>query len=121
MRYSHESFRACLKQLSLHLDAEVVTARAQFVSEWKSFLQSVSIHMEMDDHDLFPLLDEVSQGEISKAGVSNLYPEDGQLLDAAQALLPREDAPDADWAAFKEAWLRWKTYHRTTSCKRRKR
>jgi hypothetical protein len=113
MRNAHEALRASLKLLEKTLDGPSVE-REHFYSLWESFLRSMRAHMNIEDTDVFKLLDESSNGEITNDGLFSVHFTDEEFLNhVVQTSLPKEgsSASDEDWAKFKEQWMSWKEMH----------
>jgi hypothetical protein len=57
MRNSHEAFRMSIKHaLSVHLESGDMV---KFQVEWNDFQRAMAVHMEMEDKDMFPLLNSI--------------------------------------------------------------
>jgi hypothetical protein len=70
-------------------------------------------HMEMEEHETFKLLDESSNGEVSRAGLFEVHEPDERALLEAQSCLPIKGSADNEeqWDRFKDRWMLWRKGH----------
>ena len=62
MRNSHEAMRMSIKNvLSIHIENGDI---AKFRVAWIDFQRAMEVHMEMEDKDMFPLLNSVSGNQL---------------------------------------------------------
>ena len=101
MRNSHEALRASIKVQERHLEAGDVAA---FSVEWRTFQKALIVHMAMEDHSMFALLDEVGDGACTKENLPHEHVEDKRLAGAIEAAL--QGAGD-----LRAAWKAWQHDH----------
>jgi hypothetical protein len=111
MKNGHEALRAGLKQLEMTLKGPK-TEREKFFALWESFLRSVTALTDIEENDVFKLLDESSNEEIANASLLSIQvPEDQMLRFVVQPALPKKGASDKEWIKFTEVWMNWKDVH----------
>jgi hypothetical protein len=113
MESAHEALRASLRLLEKTLNGPSIV-RDNFYSLWDNFLRSMRTHMDMEDNEVFKLLDESSNGEIANDGLFSIHLTDDEILTyLVQTALPEKgsSSTDEDWAKFKEQWMKWKDLH----------
>jgi hypothetical protein len=113
MNGAHEALRASLKLIEKTLNGPSVV-RENFYSLWENFLRSMRAHMDMEDNEVFKLLDESSNGEIANEGLFSIHLTDDEILNhVVQTARPNEGSSsnDEDWAKFREQWMKWKDLH----------
>lgn len=110
MRNSHEAFRACLNVLDefLHGSPE---ERVKFLPIWHDYVRSMVVHMQIEDNDMFRLLDEVSKGGITRSGLLAVHPAEQLVFEQVQHILPNEDSTEVEWHTFRELFNRWRKVH----------
>jgi hypothetical protein len=111
VRNAHEAFRSCFKVMDKFLNGPE-EGRHNFYVIWIDFLRSMNTHAEIEDRLLFPLLDEISDGEVKKSRVGNLHVTESESLSTAKSTLPkRDDASGSEWASFNIAYHMWHKKH----------
>jgi hypothetical protein len=70
-------------------------------------------HMEMEENETFKLLDESSNGEVSRAGLFEVHEPDERALEEAQSCLPVQGQTNNEeqWDRFKDRWMLWRKGH----------
>jgi hypothetical protein len=111
MRNGHEALRAGLKQLEMTLKGPK-SEREKFFALWEVFLRSMTALTDIEENDMFKLLDESSHGEVASAGLSGIQVTEDQMLRfVVQPALPKKGASDKEWIKFIEVWMSWKDVH----------
>lgn len=100
LRNTHEVLRKCITLMSEYLDKGTL---GEFRQEWGDFRRFRKTHLAMEENAVFSLLDEISGGVISEAGLSQEHVDDE--INAKQV----EIAETADEVA--RAYEAWKTLH----------
>jgi Hemerythrin HHE cation binding domain len=105
LRNTHEAFRT-----SIRLQEQALAHGDQrgFRTEWQAFRRVLAVHVAMEDHTMFALLDEVGAGAITAAHLPDEHVAEERLaarVDAALAL-GNSALPYSVWAAWKERHLR---------------
>ena len=100
LRNTHEVIRKCIVLMGEFLDKGTL---GEFRQEWDNFRRFRKTHLAMEENAVFSLLDEVSGGVITEAGLSQEH-----LDDEINAKLV-EAATTADEVA--RAFEAWKTPH----------
>ena len=109
MRNAHEAFRASMKMMQSVLDKDPPGDKSDFFSMWKVFQKALKVHADMEDNDIFPLLDTVGDGQlISAANLVEAHETDQTLMKAVNVLISN---PDITLAEVKETWMAWKNHH----------
>lgn len=103
MRNAHEAMRASIRLQEKKLEAEDLEG---FRDEWERYCKALEVHMYMEDQAMFSLLDDVSEGAISKAGLPEEHVNDQRLSAAVNLELETENC-----SAIRTAWTVWKTSH----------
>jgi hypothetical protein len=103
MRNAHEAMRASIRLQEKNLEAEDLKG---FRDEWERYRKALDVHMDMEDNAMFGLLDDVSDGAITQAGLAKEHVEDVKFSSVVDAELENED-----WSALRTAWSAWKTNH----------
>ena len=104
MRNAHEAMRSSIGLQQRSLDAGDL---ANFGEEWRTFCRALAVHMAMEDHFMFALLDSVGGGAVTTAKLPEEHTEDSRLADAVDAALEAADtgAVDAAWKAWRDDHL----------------
>jgi hypothetical protein len=111
MRSGHEALRNGLKQLEKTLKGPKHD-REKFFALWEAFLRSMTCHMDIEENDMFKLLDESSQGELANGGLFGIHMSEDQMLRfVVQPALPKKGGSDEDWNKFTELWMGWMEAH----------
>ena len=108
MRNSHEALRAACREMEQQMaDASGLEA---FRSSWPQYQRVLKVHAEMEDVDMFPLIDRTSGSPLN---LGRLHEEDERLTAAVDAALPGADAaPSSEqWEAVKAAFASWLEFH----------
>jgi hypothetical protein len=103
MRNAHEAMRASIRLQGESLDAGDLEG---FRGEWGNYRKALAVHMAMEDTAMFDLLDEVSGGAITQAGLREEHVEDVRFASAVDAALEIRDL-----SALGAAWSAWKADH----------
>jgi hypothetical protein len=103
MRNAHEAMRASIRLQAASLEANDLEG---FSGEWERYHKALAVHMGMEETAMFDLLDEVSDGAITEAGLRDEHVEDVALASAVDSGLKDHD-PDA----IRSAWSAWRTDH----------
>jgi hypothetical protein len=103
MRNAHEALRASIQ---LQRAALETGARTAFAEEWRRLQRALAVHMAMEDRSMFALLDAVSAGACTGAGLPAEHADDVRLAAAVDAALA-----DTDVAALQHAWAAWRDEH----------
>jgi hypothetical protein len=111
MRNGHEALHNGLKQLEKTLKGPK-QEREKFFALWEAFLRSMTCHMDIEENDMFKLLDESSQGELANGGLFGIHMSEDQMLHyVVQPALPKKGGSDEDWNKFTELWMGWMEAH----------
>eukprot|EP01031_Cornospumella_fuschlensis_P028639 gene28639-34576_t len=105
MRNAHEAFRGAMKEMD---DALVNADLDSFAKLWRDFQRAVQVHLNMEEFDLFPLLEQISGGAVSSAGLHDLHTADHDNYRAVNSLISAE-SPDV--AQLQSAYESWKAFH----------
>lgn len=103
MRNTHEALRASTRLQGAALERG---DRAAFGEEWARFERGLAVHMAMEDRSMFALLDSVSEGAATAAGLPAEHAEDTRLAAAVNAALQ-----GGELAALRHAWSGWQAEH----------
>lgn len=103
MRNAHEALRASIALQQAHLEAG---DSAAFESEWRRFRRALAVHMAMEDHAMFELLDGVGDGAVTAAGLPAEHLDDMHLAEGVDLALERDDLQ-----ALRTAWSTWRGDH----------
>ena len=103
MRNAHEAMRASIALQQTHLENGDA---ADFNDEWRRFRRALAVHMAMEDHAMFDLLDSVGEGAVTAAGLPGEHVDDMQLADAVDLALENNDLQ-----ALRTAWSVWRGDH----------
>lgn len=103
MRNAHEALRASIRLQGGALEAG---NRSAFGEEWGRFKRGLAVHMAMEDRSMFVLLDGVSDGAATAAGLPAEHLEDTRLAAAVDATLLH-----GDLALLRHAWSAWHDEH----------
>jgi hypothetical protein len=103
MRNAHEALRASIRLQAAALE---VGDRTAFADEWRRLQRGLGVHMAMEDHSMFALLDSVGADACSAAGLPAEHADDTRLAAAVDAALA-----DTDLAALRQAWSAWRDEH----------
>jgi hypothetical protein len=82
--------------------------RQKFSKAWIDLKRAVAVHMDMEEIDMFPLLEKISPGSVSNAGLSDLHVSDHERSHEVDEHI---SAGNIDWEALGQAWAIWKTSH----------
>ena len=102
LRNAHEGLRGGIAEMTELLGADDVSG---FSSAWKDFQRVLAVHAQMEDEDIFALLDAVGGGVIGKEAIPEEHITDMQLQQALDAVLGSADAE-----AVKNAFNEWKAF-----------
>ena len=109
LRNTHEAFRTSirLQQQALKLNEET-SLRA----EWQAFRRALAVHVAMEDHTMFALLDEVGAGAITAAHLPDEHVEEERFAARVDAALAAGSPAllYGTWTAWKEVHLRHLTH-----------
>jgi hypothetical protein len=103
MRNAHEALRGSIRLQGRALETGDGVA---FADEWRRLRRGLAVHMAMEDHSMFALLDEVSAGACVAAGLPAEHVDDTRLAVAVDAALG-----DTELAALRQAWAAWRDEH----------
>lgn len=100
MRLCHEAIRVLLKRMS---EAAAGGDKAACRAAFEEFEALVAIHMKQEDTELFSMLDRVSDGSVTAAGLAHEHEADAKQQAACRDAL-RDDST-ADMAPVIEAFV----------------
>ena len=103
LRNTHEAFRTSIRLQQQALKRNQETG---FLAEWQAFKRVLAIHVAMEDHTMFALLDEVSAGAITAAHLPDEHVEEGRFAARVDAALA-SGSP----ALLYGTWMAWKEVH----------
>ena len=105
LRNTHEAFRTSIRLQEQMLKLGDAT---HFHAEWQAFKRALAVHVAMEDHTMFALLDEVGGGAIAAAHLPDEHVEDEVLAARVDVALAAGSAAllYATWVAWKEGHLR---------------
>jgi hypothetical protein len=103
MRNAHEALRASIRLQEQKLESGDVS---RFREDWQAFRRALAVHMAMEDDSMFSLLDGLSGGAVTSAGLPAEHVKDVALAGAVDAALGGADA-----TAVRAAWSAWKDDH----------
>jgi hypothetical protein len=103
LRNTHEAFRTSIR---LQHEALKLGDTANFTAEWHGFKRALAVHVAMEDHTMFALLDEVGAGAITVAGLPDEHVEDERFAARVDAALV-----DGSTALLYGTWSAWKDLH----------
>lgn len=105
MRNSHESIRMSIKHvLSTHMESG---DSVKFKAAWVDFQRAMAVHMEMEDKDMFPLLNSVSDNKCIEEHLDQEHVQDSSLAAAVSDELKfRNSVSTATFEAWCEHILR---------------
>jgi hypothetical protein len=105
LRNTHEAFRTSirLQQQALELSDET-----SFRGEWQALKRALAVHVAMEDHTMFALLDELGAGAITAAHLPDEHVEGERLVAGVDAALAAGSTAllCGTWSAWKEEHLR---------------
>jgi hypothetical protein len=103
LRNTHEAFRTSirLQQQALKLNEDI-----SFRAEWQAFKRALAVHVAMEDHTLFALLDEVGGGAITSAHLPDEHVVEERLAARVDATLA-SGSP----SLLHGTWMAWKEVH----------
>jgi iron-sulfur cluster repair protein YtfE (RIC family) len=105
LRNTHEAFRTSIR---LQEQALKLRDESSFSVEWQAFKRALAVHVAMEDHTMFALLDEVGAGAITAAHLPDEHVEDERLVAGVDASLAAGNPAllCGTWAAWKKEHLR---------------
>jgi hypothetical protein len=103
LRNTHEAFRTSIR---LQNEALRLGDTASFAAEWLAFKRVLAVHVAMEDHTMFALLDEVGAGAITGAGLPDEHIDNERYAARVDAALNRGSP-----ALLYGTWLVWKDSH----------
>lgn len=103
LRNTHEVFRSSISLMTEMLEKGELD---EFRQEWLNYQRCRKTHLAMEDDAVFPLLDKVSGGAISEAGLAMEHSED--LANAAR--VDTSSTPHETERAF-ETWKKFQLEH----------
>lgn len=105
LRNTHEAFRTSIRLQEQALEFGDETS---FRAEWQAFKRALAVHVAMEDHTMFALLDEIGAGAITAAHLPDEHVEDERLAARVDAALAAGDPAllCGTWAAWKAGHLR---------------
>ena len=103
LRNTHEAFRTSIR---LQHEALKLGNTASFAAEWHAFKRALAVHVAMEDHTMFALLDEVGAGAITAAGLPDEHVDDERFAGRVDAALVAGST-----ALLHGSWLAWKDVH----------
>jgi hypothetical protein len=105
LRNTHEAFRTSIR---LQEQALKLGDETRFRAEWQAFQRVLAVHVAMEDHTMFALLDEVGAGAITAARLPHEHADDERFAARVDAALAAGSPAlsDGTWAAWKDAHLR---------------
>jgi len=105
LRNTHEAFRTSIR---LQHEALKLGDEASFRAEWQAFKRALAVHVAMEDHTMFALLDEVGAGAIMAAQLPDEHVEEERFAARVDAALAAGSPAllYGTWAAWKDVHLR---------------
>jgi hypothetical protein len=103
LRNAHEAFRTSIR---LQEQALKFGDTMAFRAEWRSFRRALEVHMAMEDHAMFALLDEIGAGAISAAYLGDEHVDDERFATRVDAALSAGSA-----SSLHGTWVVWKGVH----------
>jgi hypothetical protein len=103
LRNTHEAFRTSIR---LQHEALRLGDTPSFAAEWLAFKRALAVHVAMEDHTMFALLDEVGAGAITAAGLPDEHVEDERFAARVDAALAAGST-----ALLYGTWVAWKDVH----------
>jgi hypothetical protein len=105
LRNTHEAFRTSIR---LQHEALALGDTARFTTEWRAFQRVLAVHVAMEDHTMFALLDEVGAGAITRAGLPDEHVDDERFTARVDAALAASSPAllYGTWVAWRDAHLR---------------
>lgn len=113
MRTAHEAFRAAMKEAGELLDGPPEN-KAAFIKIWRELQLCISAHKDMEELDVFPMLDAVKPGCVIDANISSLHVADDINVHDINQLIMR---PDMKWDELRTAYNDWRDFHENHLCK----
>jgi iron-sulfur cluster repair protein YtfE (RIC family) len=77
-----------------------------FTEQWRDFQRALSVHMQLEDKGLFPLLDSVGNSAVTEAGLRDEHINDLKLREAVDKAIKKDDDE-----ALKRAFDAWSEDH----------
>ena len=104
-RNTHEAFRTSFRLQEQALEFGDETS---FRAEWQAIKRALAVHVAMEDHTMFALLDEVGAGAITAAHLTDEHVEDERLVARVDTALAAGNPAlrCGTWAAWKAEHLR---------------
>lgn len=103
LRNTHEAFRSSIR---LQQQALWLGDVAGFSAEWRAFQRALAVHVAMEDHTLFALLDEVGAGAITAARLPDEHVDDERFAAQVDVALA-SGSP----VLLYDTWADWKAAH----------
>jgi Hemerythrin HHE cation binding domain len=103
LRNTHEAFRTSIR---LQEQALKLGDDTRLRAEWRAFRRALAVHVAMEDHTMFALLDEVGADAITAAHLPDEHVEDQRFAAQVDAALA---AGRAAW--LYGSWMAWKDVH----------
>lgn len=79
---------------------------SNFAEQWHDFQRALSVHMQIEDNGLFPLLDSVGNSAIADAGLRDEHSHDIKLQEAVDNAISKGDN-----SVVKQAFEAWRDDH----------
>ncbi|GAA0741403.1 hypothetical protein GCM10009107_03930 [Ideonella azotifigens] len=104
LRNTHEAFRTSIR---LQHEALKLGDSASFATEWRDLQRALAVHVAMEDHTMFALLDEVGAGAITAAHLPDEHQEEARFAARVDAALAAGSPAllYGTWAAWREVHL----------------
>jgi hemerythrin-like domain-containing protein len=104
MRNAHEAIRASIRLQEEALESADLEA---FREQWRAYVRARTVHAAMEDDAMFDLLDRVSAGAVTAAGLAVEHDRDRELTAAVNSTLPGGDLTSirTHWAAWRDNQL----------------
>lgn len=105
LRNTHEAFRTSIR---LQEQALKLGDPTHFRAEWQAFRRALAVHVAMEDHTMFALLDEVGAGAITAAHLPDEHVDDERFAARVEAALAAGNPAllYGTWAVWKDVHLR---------------
>ena len=103
LRNTHEAFRTSIR---LQQQALRLNDATSFRTEWQAFKRAHAVHVAMEDHTMFALLDEVGANAITAAGLPDEHVEEERFAARVDTALASGGS-----ALLYGSWTVWKDVH----------